>query len=165
MPILLKLSCIVHGFEPRMPFNINTQYNIQFNEASNYFIQTREDIEYQPRDWVLIKRERPNTIKLNIDDQLKLPSRYCEPFKNVKQSNTLNYQIRIINRMNRNRMIRVDDKPFIEETTTGRRFCTGCIYLRRTNYGGIVCWGCARIARVNIVSYEAYLNKLAREER
>ncbi|KAM9954779.1 hypothetical protein ACTFIW_003379 [Dictyostelium discoideum] len=129
---------IVHGFEPRMPLNINTQYNIQFNEASNYFIQvardnmvdaqtnqaiqynkTREDIEYQPGDWVLIKRERLNTIKLNIDDQLKLLPRYCGPFKIVKQSNKLNYQIRIINRMNGNRMIHVDDiKPFIEEDRT-----------------------------------------------
>lgn len=67
---------IVHGFEPKMPLNINTQYNIQFNEASNYFIQvardnmvdaqrnqaiqynnTREDIEYQPGDWVLLKEK------------------------------------------------------------------------------------------------------------
>ncbi|KAK5574477.1 hypothetical protein RB653_009729 [Dictyostelium firmibasis] len=65
---------IVFGFEPRMPININTRYNIQFTEATNYFTQVardnmvdaqinqaiqcnkiREDIEYEEGDWVLIK--------------------------------------------------------------------------------------------------------------
>ncbi|KAM9952530.1 hypothetical protein ACTFIR_007584 [Dictyostelium discoideum] len=64
----------------------------------------------------------------------------------------------------------IEEKDYLDYFTwTGRRFCTGCIYLRSTQYGGIVCWSCARIARVKrnrkIVSYEAYLNKLAREQR
>ncbi|KAN0033171.1 hypothetical protein ACTFIV_005178 [Dictyostelium citrinum] len=94
-----------------------TQYNIQLCEASNYFTQvardnmldeqinqailynkTREDIMYQGGDWVLIEKEKLNTIKVNIDVQLKLLPRYCGPFKVVKRNNDLNYQIKISNR-------------------------------------------------------------------
>ncbi|KAN0052891.1 hypothetical protein ACTA71_012371 [Dictyostelium dimigraforme] len=94
---------IIFGYESRMPININTQYNVQYSEANNMvdaqinqaiqYNKTREDIEYKEGDWVLIKREKLNTIKVNIDDQLKLLPRYCGPFKVVKKEQKNGYSV------------------------------------------------------------------------
>ncbi|KAN0045075.1 hypothetical protein ACTA71_006603 [Dictyostelium dimigraforme] len=131
----LSPSCVVYGFEPRMPLNIHTKYNINFSEATTHFTHVaqdnmvdaqieqaiqynkdREDIEYEEGDLVLVKRTKLNTFKVDINDELKLLPNYCGPFKVVKKLSFLNYQIRLVNRKNGVRNIHVDDiKPYIEE--------------------------------------------------
>ncbi|KAM9975569.1 hypothetical protein ACTFIW_005442 [Dictyostelium discoideum] len=128
-------SCVVFGFEPRMPLNIHSSYNINFTEATTHFTQVaqdnmvdaqveqaiqynkdREDIEYEEGDLVLVKRSKLNTFKIDLHEELKLLPNYCGPFKVVKRLSPLNYQIRLINRKNGIRHIHVDDiKPYIEE--------------------------------------------------
>ncbi|KAM9993566.1 hypothetical protein ACTFIZ_009422 [Dictyostelium cf. discoideum] len=128
-------SCVVYGFEPRMPLNIHTHYNINFSEATTHFTHVaqdnmvdaqveqaiqynkdREDIEYEEGDLVLVKRSKLNTFKVDINEELKLLPNYCGPFKVVKKLSNLNYQIRLVNRKNGTRNIHVDDiKPYIEE--------------------------------------------------
>ncbi|KAN0023193.1 hypothetical protein ACTFIU_011356 [Dictyostelium citrinum] len=128
-------SSVVYGFEPRMPLNIHTHYNINFSEATTHFTHVaqdnmvdaqveqaiqynkdREDIEYEEGDLVLVKRSKLNTFKVDINEELKLLPNYCGPFKVVKKLSKLNYQIRLVNRKNGTRVIHVDDiKPYIEE--------------------------------------------------
>ncbi|KAK5577875.1 hypothetical protein RB653_002823 [Dictyostelium firmibasis] len=131
----LSPSRIVYGFDPRVPLNINSSYNINFAEATSHFTHVaqdnmvdsqieqaiqynkdREDIDYEEGDLILIKRSKLNTFKIDIGDEFKLLPNYCGPFKIVKRLSSLNYQIRLVNRKNGLRKIHVDDiKPYIEE--------------------------------------------------
>ncbi|KAK5575713.1 hypothetical protein RB653_006847 [Dictyostelium firmibasis] len=132
---LSKVNSIVYGFEPRSPLNINTNYNLDFAESmvlfrkiaqdnmldaqidqSIQYNKTREDITYEIGDLVLVKRDKLNTYKVEIKEELKLLPRYCGPFTVIEKRSKLNYVLKIINNKSGNRIVHVDDiKPFIEE--------------------------------------------------
>ncbi|KAM9969356.1 hypothetical protein ACTFIR_001190 [Dictyostelium discoideum] len=131
----LTPASIVYGFELRMPHNINTTYNLSFTEGMEFFTKiaqdnmfdaqvqqavqynkTREDIEYEIGDLVLVKRSKLNTIKLDISDQMKLLPNYSGPFAIIEKKSNVNYRIRITNNKSGSRVVNVDDiKPFLEE--------------------------------------------------
>ncbi|KAM9973569.1 hypothetical protein ACTFIW_010671 [Dictyostelium discoideum] len=131
----LTPASIVYGFELRMPHNINTTYNLSFTEGMEFFTKiaqdnmfdaqvqqavqynkTREDIEYEIGDLVLVKRSKLNTIKLDVSDQMKLLPNYSGPFAIIEKKSNVNYRIRITNNKSGSRVVNVDDiKPFLEE--------------------------------------------------
>ncbi|KAN0044715.1 hypothetical protein ACTA71_006234 [Dictyostelium dimigraforme] len=126
---------ILFGFEPRTPINVNTDYNLPYIEAAEYYRQAardnmvdaqitmatqynkdRDDFKFEVGDLVLVKREKLNIVMLNDKDQSKVLPNYCGPFKITQKKGNLNYSIRIQNHKGGNRVVHVSDmKPFIED--------------------------------------------------
>ncbi|KAN0040733.1 hypothetical protein ACTA71_009071 [Dictyostelium dimigraforme] len=109
------INCAPSASTKVSPSSQDNMVDAQIEQAIQYN-KDREDIEYEEGDLVLVKRTKLNTFKVDINDELKLLPNYCGPFKVVKKSSLLNYQIRLVNRRNGVRNIHVDDiKPYIEE--------------------------------------------------
>ncbi|KAM9993581.1 hypothetical protein ACTFIZ_011547 [Dictyostelium cf. discoideum] len=126
---------VLLGFHPRTPLNINSEYNLPYLEAAEYYRQAardnmvdaqitmalqynkdRDDFKFEVGDLVLVKREKVNIAMINDKDQSKVLPNYCGPFKIVSKKSELNYSIRIQNHKGGHRIVHVSDmKPFIED--------------------------------------------------
>ncbi|KAM9954909.1 hypothetical protein ACTFIW_001012 [Dictyostelium discoideum] len=126
---------VLLGFHPRTSLNIDSDYNLPYLEAAEFYRQStrdnmvdaqitmalqynkdRDDFKFEVGALVLVKREKVNIVMINDKDRSKVLPNYCGPFKIVSKKSELNYSIRIQNHKGGHRTVHVSDmKPFNED--------------------------------------------------